>query len=259
MEKNEKVKLLFLGTGTSQGVPLIACPCEVCQSEDSHDKRLRSSVVFQAGGKNIVIDTGPDFRQQMLRSGIKSISAVLFTHEHKDHVAGLDDVRAYNYILKKPIDVYVHQRVLEALKREFSYIFDGSNYPGIPKINVHDLKNESFLLDGIKVTPILAYHYKLPVFGFRIGDITYLTDANRIEDEEKEKIKGSKILVLNALRRESHISHFTLEEAIAMSRELKPEKTYFTHISHQMGKHREVSEELPENIFLAYDGLEIEA
>lgn len=251
------MEVTFLGTGTSQGVPLIACECEVCHSADTRDKRLRSSVMFTVDGKNFVIDTGPDFRQQMLRENVKSLAAVLFTHEHKDHIAGLDDVRAFNFRSGNSVDVYASENVQTALRREFMYVFENSGYPGIPKIELKELKNEEIIIDGIKVIPLLVYHYKLPVFGFRIGDFSYITDANRIPDETAEKIKGSKVIVLNALRREKHISHFTLDEAVEVINKFNPEIAYFTHISHQLGFHEEVEKELPENIRIAYDGLKV--
>ncbi len=252
------MQITFLGTGTSQGVPLIACPCNVCQSSDSKDKRLRTSILIEVNDKTFIIDTGPDFRQQMLRENIKTLDAVVFTHEHKDHTAGFDDIRAFNFIHKKKMDVYASSRVQEAIKREFAYIFSDFKYPGIPEINLHLLENKLTNVEGVNFLPIEVMHYKLPVFGFRINDFTYITDANYISDKEKEKIKGSKVLVLNALRRETHLSHFTFNEAIELVKELKPEKAYFTHISHQLGLHKNVQNELPYNIELAYDGLKID-
>lgn len=252
------MKITFLGTGTSQGVPLIGCNCRVCSSNNPKDKRLRSSVLIESNDQSIVIDTGPDFRQQMLREKVSTLNAVLFTHEHKDHIAGMDDIRAYNFILKKKIEVYATVNVQQALRREFHYIFSDEKYPGIPEINLHTITDEPFNVGEIEVLPIVVKHYKLPVLGFRIGDFTYITDANYISDSEKEKIKGSKVVVLNALRREKHISHFTFKEAIELMEEFKPEKGYFTHISHQLGLHDRVEEELPDYIRLAYDGLKFE-
>lgn len=252
------MKITFLGTGTSQGVPVIACNCEVCTSTDVRDNRLRTSVMIELEGKVLVIDSGPDFRYQMLREKVKQLDAILFTHEHKDHVAGLDDVRAFNFKHDREIDVYAEPRVQQALKNEFSYIFSGLDYPGLPKVILHEIKNEQLIVQGIEVLPIRALHFKLPVFGFRIGDFSYITDAKSISDEEKEKLKGSKVLVLNALRKEFHVSHFTLQEAITLAREINAETTYFTHLSHQMGKHADVEKELPPGIHIAYDRLSIE-
>jgi phosphoribosyl 1,2-cyclic phosphate phosphodiesterase len=249
------LKVTFLGTGTSQGVPLIACKCEVCKSTNAKDKRLRSAIMVQTKNTAIVIDTGPDFRQQMLREQVEQLDAVVFTHEHKDHIAGLDDVRAFNFIQRKHIDVYSTKRVQEAIKREFAYIFAEDKYPGIPLINLHEIALSPFKIKDVELIPIEVMHYKMPVLGFRIADFTYITDAKSISEKEKEKIKGSKVLVLNALRKEEHISHFTFQEAIDLAKELDVEQAYFTHISHQLGLHEEVSAELPSNIFLAYDGL----
>lgn len=252
------MRITFLGTGTSQGVPVIACPCPVCRSVDNKDKRLRTSVLIESGNKNIVIDTGPDFRQQMLREEVKNIDAILYTHDHKDHIAGLDDVRAFNFFNRKPVDVYLEKRVIPAIKREFSYIFADNKYPGIPRINLITIDNFSFEAAGLKITPIRAFHYRLPVLGFRINDFTYITDANYLPEEEKEKIIGSQYIVLNALRKQKHISHFTLNEAVNLINEFSPRRGYITHISHQMGFHREVQKELPVNIMLAYDRLSID-
>ncbi|HQS50995.1 MAG: MBL fold metallo-hydrolase [Sphingobacteriales bacterium 17-39-43] len=252
------MKITFLGTGTSQGVPVIACDCAVCSSKSKHDKRLRVSVLIEDQGKALVIDAGPDFRYQMLRAGVKHLDAILFTHEHKDHVAGLDDVRAFNHKQQSEIDIYAHIRVQEALRKEFHYIFSGNNYPGIPRLSLNTIEeNQTFDVSGISVMPISVMHFKLPVFGFRIGGFTYITDANSISEEEKLKIKGSELLVINALQKTKHISHFTLDEALQLAAEIGAKKTYITHISHNMGTHREVSKELPEGVFLAYDGLEL--
>lgn len=253
------MKVTFLGTGTSQGVPVITCECEVCKSADKHDKRLRVSVLLEIDNQVILIDTGPDFRYQMLRADVKKLDAILYTHEHKDHVAGLDDVRAFNYKQQAEVDIYAHQRVQDALKREFHYIFSGENYPGIPRLRLNTIiEGESFQAAGIDIIPISVMHHQLPVFGFRIGDFTYITDAKIISQQEKEKIKGSKILVINALQKEKHISHFTLDEALEFAAEIGANKTYLTHISHKLGSHAEVSKQLPEGVFLAYDGLELE-
>jgi phosphoribosyl 1,2-cyclic phosphate phosphodiesterase len=252
------VKITFLGTGTSQGVPIIACPCEVCQSKDTKDKRLRTSILIEEKDKVFVIDTGPDFRQQMLRENVKQLDAVVFTHEHKDHTGGFDDIRAFNFIQQKEMDVYASERVQQALRRDYAYIFSDFKYPGIPEIKFHLLENKLTTIEGVAFLPIEVMHHKLPVFGFRINDFTYITDANYISEKEKEKIKGSKVIVINALRRETHLSHYTFDEAIKLMEELKPEQAYFTHISHQLGLHSEVIKELPPFISLAYDGLKIE-
>lgn len=251
------MKVTFLGTGTSQGVPILCCECEVCRSTNPKDNRLRSSILVQSSQANIVIDSGPDFRQQLLRKHLKTLDAVVFTHEHKDHIAGLDEVKAFNFFNKVRIPVYATERVQEALKREFAYIFADEKYPGIPEVDLYTVRNEPFTIKEITFTPIEVMHYRLPVKAYRIKDFTYITDANFISKEEKEKIKGSKIIVINALRREEHISHYTLDEAVNLLKELKPEKAYLTHISHQMGLHDTVSKELPDFIEIAYDGLEI--
>ena len=251
------MEITFLGTGTSTGVPMIACPCAVCHSTDSRDKRLRSSILIRTEKTTIVIDTTPDFRYQMLRQNVTSLDAVVFTHPHKDHIAGLDDVRAYNFFMKVPMNVYANALTEETLKREFGYAFSDKKYPGVPEIQLHTIDDQPFQVGDLTFIPILVWHYKMPVYGYRIGDFTYITDANRIDDAEKEKIRGSKVLVLNALRRESHMSHFTLSEAVALSRELEVQQAYFTHISHQLGLHASVSEELPLGAALAYDGLTI--
>lgn len=253
------MRLTFLGTGTSQGVPVITCQCAVCKSLDSRDKRLRTSAMIDVEGRTIVIDTGPDFRQQMLRANPAKVDAVLFTHAHKDHIAGMDDIRAFNFRSKKDMPIYATAEVQEALKREFHYVFNGFDYPGIPRVKLNVIDEKSlFTVDGIEVTPINVLHYKLPVLGFKIGKMAYITDANFIAPEEKEKLKNLDVLVLNALRKEAHISHYNLEEALALVKELKPKRAYFTHLSHLMGTHEDVQAQLPENVFLAYDQLTVE-
>ena len=247
----------FLGTGTSQGVPVIGCECEVCRSVDFRDKRLRVSIHLQLGTTSLIVDSGPDFRQQVLRERIRKLDALLFTHEHKDHTSGMDDIRAYNFMQHTDMPIYGEERVLKQIQQEFAYIFSGHNYPGIPRVALFPITEEPFSIDGIPITPIRVMHYKLPVLGFRIRNFTYITDANFISDKEKEKIAGSEVIVLNALRKEPHISHFSLSEAVALFQELKPKKAYLTHISHLMGLHREVEAELPDFVRLAYDGLKL--
>lgn len=248
----------FLGTGTSQGVPVIACKCKVCQSHSSNNKRLRTSLMVQSATNNVVIDSGPDFRQQMLREQLQHLNGIVFTHAHKDHTAGLDDIRAFNYVQGKALDVYATPFVQESLKREFHYIFNGPDYPGLPQLKFQTINSSPFSIGDINFIPLKVLHHKLPVLGYRIKDFTYITDANFISSETKNLIKGSKVLVLNALRKEKHISHFNLHEAIDMAIELEAETTYFTHISHQLGLHEQVEAELPKGMHLAYDGLKIE-
>lgn len=253
------MKITILGSGTSQGVPVIACDCAVCHSSDALDKRLRSSILISDQTENFVIDTGPDFRQQMLNHSVKSLRAVIFTHEHKDHLAGLDDVRAFNYKEQRDMEVFCSEAVEIALRREFQYVFSNDRYPGIPSIQINRIENKAFELpNGLTLLPIEVLHYKMPVFGYRIGDFTYITDAKTISETEKQKVKGTKILVVNALHRSEHISHFNLDEALAFIAEIKPETAYLTHISHLFGKHQEIEKELPPNVFLAYDGLTLE-
>jgi phosphoribosyl 1,2-cyclic phosphate phosphodiesterase len=247
--------ITFLGTGTSTGIPMIGCDCEVCQSDDAKDKRLRSSILIQSPTTSLVVDTTPDFRYQMLRLNVRRLDAVLYTHPHKDHIAGLDDVRAYNFFMQKPMQVYANTLTEVALRRDFYYAFAETKYPGIPEIVLNTIDETPFMIGDIPVTPILVWHHKMPVYGYRFGDFTYITDANRIEENEKEKIKGSAILVVNALRSKKHISHFTLNEAVELVNELNIPEAYFTHISHQLGKHQPTNEVLPKHIKLAYDGL----
>jgi phosphoribosyl 1,2-cyclic phosphate phosphodiesterase len=251
------LKITFLGTGTSSGVPMIACDCKVCTSLNKKDNRLRSSIMVEYSNTTIVIDTTPDFRYQMLREAVKKVDAILFTHPHKDHIAGLDDIRAYNHFNKTAINVYANELTQTALKREFHYVFAEHKYPGIPDIKLNTIDEEVFYVKDIAITPIKAWHLRMPVLGFRLGDFTYITDANRIEDIEKEKIKGSKILVLNALRHEEHISHFTLQQAIDLGKELAIPQVYFTHISHQLGLHEVINNSLEPGFNLAYDGLKL--
>lgn len=253
------MKVTFLGTGTSQGVPVIGCTCEVCRSLDYRDKRLRSSIHLLVNGQSIVVDTGPDFRQQMLRENVNRLDAVLFTHAHRDHTAGLDDVRAYNFMQHINMPVYGTAATLHQLQSDFAYIFGLTDYPGLPRINLREIINEEdFSIHGITITPLPVMHLHMPVLGFRIGNFSYITDANHIPETTLEKLKGTQILVINALQREHHISHFNLTEAIEMVRRINPAKAYFTHISHRLGLHTTIDKELPSNISLAYDGLSFE-
>ncbi|MCP4458477.1 MAG: MBL fold metallo-hydrolase [Cytophagales bacterium] len=249
------MKITFLGTGTSQGVPVIGCECGVCTSIDFQDNRLRSSVYIEVDDLSLVIDTGPDFRQQMLRSRVKKLDAVLFTHAHKDHTAGMDDIRSFNFLQKMDMPIYATDDVITQLKEEFAYVFSESKYPGVPRVIIHPITNASFTIGSTQIQPIQVMHHKLPVLGFRINDFTYITDANHIANEEKEKIKDSKVLVLNALQKKEHISHFTLDQALGLIDELKPEKAFITHISHKLGKYRDIKKELPDNVEQAWDGL----
>lgn len=249
------MKITFLGTGTSQGVPVIACNCAVCLSKNPKDNRLRSSILIESDTTTIIVDTGPDFRYQMLRNHTQKLDAIVFTHPHKDHIAGMDDVRAFNYKQKSAMEVFATEATQESLRREFYYIFSDFKYPGIPLINFNTIALDRFTVGDITLQPIEVFHYKMPVLGFRVKDFTYITDAKTITDTEFEKIKGTKILVINALQIEKHISHFTLEEAIAFAKKVNAEQTYFTHISHKLGKHKDVSEELGPNIALSFDGL----
>lgn len=259
MEKKTPMQVTFLGTGTSQGIPVIACHCDVCRSDDPRDQRLRSSMMVETGEQRIVIDCGPDFRQQMLREQVESIDAILVTHSHKDHLGGLDDVRAFNYILQRPAAVYATKDAHREIRREYAYAFTGHRYPGVPEIHLHAFGKRHFYLRTQRVTPIRAIHYADDqyVYGFRINDFTYLTDVFRIEPDQLEKIRGTRVLVVNALRKKPHYSHMNLEEALALIREINPERAYLTHLSHQMGLHAEVEKELPANVTIAFDRLKI--
>jgi phosphoribosyl 1,2-cyclic phosphate phosphodiesterase len=237
---------------------MIACECPVCTSADKKDKRLRASIMVQTPTTTVVVDSGPDFRYQMLRAKVKHLDAIIFTHPHKDHVAGLDDVRAFNFFSQQPIKVYASEMTQEVIIREFPYAFYEAKYPGVPEIQLNTIALESFTVGDIAVTPIMVWHLKMPVLAFRFGPFTYVTDANRIDEAEKEKIKGSEVLVLNALRKDKHISHFSLQEATELAKELNVPQTYFTHMSHQMGKHADVDRSLPDGVNLAWDGLTIE-
>lgn len=257
---SSKLKVTVLGSGTSQGVPVIGCKCHICSSSDPKDNRLRSSILVEQNGKSFVVDSGPDFRQQMLRAKVDRLDGVLFTHEHKDHIAGLDDVRAYNFLQKADMPVYCTYNVELALRREFHYVFSEDKYPGIPQLQLHRIdKNTEFDIGfNVPVQTIQVMHYKMPVLGFRFGDLTYITDAKTVSKEEVDKIKGTRVLFVNALRLTEHISHFNLEEALKFIEEVKPEKAFLTHISHLFGTQKEIEQMLPPNVSVAYDGMVIE-
>lgn len=236
---------------------MIACDCPVCQSPDKKDKRLRASILVQSTTTTLAVDAGPDFRYQMLRANVKHLDAIVFTHPHKDHVAGLDDVRAFNFFSQQPMKVFANEMTQEVIIREFPYAFYETRYPGVPEIQLNTIDQTPFMVGDILVTPVQVWHLKMPVLGFRFGKFTYITDANNIDAAEKDKIRGSEVLVLNTLRKEKHISHYSLSEGIDVARELEMPQTYFTHLSHQMGRHADVENELPEGINLGWDGLVI--
>ena len=256
--KKNLMRVTLLGTGTSQGVPVIACKCDVCQSMDSKDKRLRSAIMVEEGSTRLVVDVGPDFRQQMLRHEVDNLDAILLTHEHADHIFGLDDIRSFNWLQKSPMDVWCEPRVQKNLRSIFNYVFAVNKYPGTPQMDLIDLDHKAFKIGSIHVIPIRVYHYKLPVYGFRFGTFAYLTDFNLIEDQEVEKLLGIDILVVCALRKSPHISHLNLSGALELIARIAPRKAYFTHMSHEMGKHADLLKELPENIEPGYDGLVLE-
>ena len=255
--KVKAVKITFLGTGTSQGVPVIACECSTCISTDVKDKRLRASLLVETASNTFVIDAGPDFRQQMLNACVKKLDAILLTHEHKDHIAGMDDLRAFNYKSQAAIDIYAEERVQGAVRKEYAYVFSENHYPGVPKMELHNIDNYNVNINCDIIIPLRIFHYRLPILGFRIGDMAYITDANYIPEETKEKLIGVRYLIVNALRKEKHISHFSLGEALNLIQEVSPRMAYITHIGHQMGKHEAVNRELPLNVTLAWDGLEV--
>ncbi len=257
MKRKEEIKITFLGTGTSSGVPLLTCSCATCLSKDVLDKRLRSSILISYKNKNLLVDIGPDFRQQMLRENIKEIDAVLITHSHHDHVAGLDEIRAYNFSMNKDIDFYANEIAEMELRKHFDYVFRTDKYSGIANVNIVSIRKEPFMVEGIEVIPVEVMHNKLPVAAFRIADFAYVTDIKTISDEEFEKLKGVKYLILSALRFEEHFSHFNYEEALAFVERLQVEKAYFTHLSHHFGKHKDLEKLIPDNISIAYDGMKI--
>ncbi|MCE2964157.1 MAG: MBL fold metallo-hydrolase [Chitinophagales bacterium] len=250
-------KLIFLGTGTSVGVPMVGCPCEVCQSDDQKDKRLRTSAMIQFKDRNLLIDIGPDFRAQMLFNSITRIDAVFLTHPHRDHVAGFDEIRALNFLYETKVDLYANAFTWDSLKKQFYYAFMESEYTSVPKVEYSEIKNAPIRFQDIDIIPVQVSHGKMPCLGYRIGDLAYITDANAIADKEMEKLQNLEVLVLNALRKYHHPSHFTLEESLEIVAKLKPKKAFFTHLSHHMGKHVDVERELPENVFIGYDGLQV--
>ena len=252
-----KNRLTFLGTGTSQGVPMIGCSCEVCKSSDPRDNRLRASAFVEYEGLKILVDAGPDFRQQLLREGIGSVDAILLTHNHKDHTGGLDDIRAFNYFDKKATDIYCEKYVEDSLRQEYSYAFAEVKYPGAPEWNVHIIDEHPFCINGIKIIPIRGKHYKLPVLGYRFGDLAYCTDMNHIADEEFEKLKELDHFIINCVRRGRHISHFSLEGALEVAKRVGARHTWLTHLSHQLPKYEDLLKELPDGVEPAYDGLQI--
>lgn len=258
MKNPQTMALTFLGTGTSTGVPVVACDCQVCTSDDKRDHRLRTSAMVETGGLRLIIDCGPDFRYQMIREKVDDITAIVFTHGHRDHIAGLDDVRAFNYVLNKTVDVYAGKEVVEAINKEFPYILHEKRFFGAPQLHFITIENKPFQIQGLEIEPILVMHNKLEVFGFRIGDFAYITDASHIPPEEKPKLFGVKILVINALRKSKHISHFSLEEALEQISEINPAEAYITHLSHFMGLHEAIQKTLPANVYLAHDGLKVE-
>jgi len=251
------MEITLLGTGTSQGVPVIACNCEVCNSTDKRDNRLRSSAMIKVNNKTIIIDAGPDFRQQMLREKVTDIDAILLTHEHKDHTGGLDDIRPFNFANKHSIDIYCEENVINSIKNDYAYAFEEDKYPGVPQMNLHEIDENEFILGDIKITPIRIMHFNLPILGYRIGDFSYITDASFIEDSEIEKLKGSDVLIVNAVRKRKHYSHFNVQEATDLIAKVQPKRAFLTHISHSIGKYEDFNKELPKPISLGYDGLKI--
>ncbi len=252
------MRITFLGTGTSTGIPMVGCDCTVCTSTDPRDARSRTAALVEVKGTTLLIDAGPDLRQQLLSTRTRQVDAVLLSHAHMDHISGIDDLRALNYFQKRPMDLFGDAPTLDAVRRVFAYAFEKDKYPGTPELELHTIGATPFLAAGIPVTPVEVKHYRMPVLGFRIGDLAYITDAKSIDAQEKQKLQQLDVLVLNALRRAPHISHFTLDEALDMVAELKPRRAFFTHISHQLGLHAEVARELPPGVELAHDSLVVD-
>ena len=252
------MEVTFLGTGTSGGVPLIGCECEVCKSKDAKDNRLRTSIMIKHNGQVIVTDCGPDFRQQMLRENVKKLDAILMTHAHRDHTAGFDDIRAFNFILGKPIQVYCDYATQLGIKDQYGYVFSETDYPYLPKMNFSVIENEPFSIADLSILPINVLHGGMPVKAYRFGDFSFITDAKEIVPEEREKLRGTKVLIVNALREQEHYSHFTIKQSLQLVEEINPERAYFIHMSHQFGLHVEMQAKLPSNITIAYDGLKID-
>ena len=250
-------EIVLLGTGTSQGVPVICCHCEVCRSSDEKDKRLRSSALIRSGGKTIVIDAGPDFRQQMLRENVNDIDAILLTHEHKDHTGGIDDIRPFNFMNNKSVDIYCEPNVAEVIKLDYRYAFKENKYPGVPEMKIHEIGLSPIKIGDMEIIPIRVLHMNLPILGFRVGKFAYITDASFIEPKEILKLNGIEVLVINAVRKKKHYSHFNIDDALEVINSVNPNKAYLTHISHSLGIYSDINKELPQGVELGYDGLKI--
>ncbi len=254
------MKITVLGSGTSQGIPIITCDCDVCRSTDPKDRRLRTSILIESEESTICVDAGPDFRYQMLRAGVKKLDAILITHEHKDHIGGLDDARPLIFVQKKPMTIYASKEAQEEIKREYSYAFvnEDERYPGVPTFDLFEINNEPIKINDLTIEPIKLKHFTLTSYGFRIGNFAYVTDLSELSEEAFKKLEGTEYMILEALRKKEHYSHINLSQAIEIAQRLNVKKAWFTHVSHEMGKTADVNPTLPENMMLAYDGLEIE-